>query len=345
VKKRKEQDGQQMSRAEGAAVPTSVRPDEIVVFSEPHIGLPKSVVMKGYRFRAVGTRIYRRPAGETFHSFLVSNLKATLGETWWKHQVAMPEDRRHEVVRWAEALAVSASSTPKYVVETPHGKHYGTDASGHEWALLSLGWDSLILQARRALPEGLVDRLRTHASFQGARYELAVASVMARAGFDIRYLDDEASDGCRCEMIAQRRGSDVRVAVETKSRVRENVHHSRVGGTTPDPKWVKAQVSDAKQQRPEGLPFLICLDLNTTEVLTGVELTDRLPTPSAESPNHFAALFLTNFPYHYGAPGSGSPPGRVVMAASLAPDIALDESILMEINEAFARYGRIPEDW
>ena len=58
-------------------------------------------------------------------------------------------------------------------------------------------------------------RLRDLGQFQGARYEILCASLFARCGFEIDFIDDTSKRNP--EFIAQKDGE--RIAVEAKSRL------------------------------------------------------------------------------------------------------------------------------
>ena len=62
-------------------------------------------------------------------------------------------------------------------------------------ALTALSYDVYTLRNAGALPQRLVVRLRSHAEFQGAKYEIAVAAIIRRAGF--RLESPEERDGRR----------------------------------------------------------------------------------------------------------------------------------------------------
>jgi hypothetical protein len=64
------------------------------------------------------------------------------------------------------------------------------------------------------------DRLKTDDQFQWARYELAVAAIFIRSGFDIEWLDQRKGPGKRCEFIATHRLTGEVISVEAKSRHR-----------------------------------------------------------------------------------------------------------------------------
>ena len=170
--------------------------------------------------RALWNTIHSRPEVETFHEFLVELTKWTFGKTWWSHQLGAKVGSEHVVLRWTKAfavgrdLAVSDSDEPERVVTT---------ASGPMVALLALGYDFYCLQSRNKLPEFLVSRLRDGKQFQSARYEVAVAAIMARAAFEIEFLDDKNVEEKHCEFIATHKGSGFEFGVEAKSRVRPGV--------------------------------------------------------------------------------------------------------------------------
>jgi len=69
------------------------------------------------------------------------------------------------------------------------------------WALLTLGYDLFCRQTKNAPPGYFVDRLRTNRSFQAARYKVATGAIMARAGYDVHFLDEETKDEKHCEFL------------------------------------------------------------------------------------------------------------------------------------------------
>src|SRR5947208_12493335 len=138
----------------------------------PHGTPVPSIILKGYRFRAVGSRLHSRPPGETFHEFIVHQVKWTLGKEWHDEQIKRPPDQRHQILKWFDAMHELLMRSG-----SDSGKREGVRsarASGDAWALLTLAYDIFHLLHRGDLPGGLADRLRKEDQFQGARYEVAV---------------------------------------------------------------------------------------------------------------------------------------------------------------------------
>src|SRR5438105_10992411 len=70
-------------------------------------------VYQGLRIRVIWSRLYPRSKRETFHEFLGNVIKWTMGRDWWKHQVALPPENRHAVVKWSYAMASSPKTDPR----------------------------------------------------------------------------------------------------------------------------------------------------------------------------------------------------------------------------------------
>lgn len=173
--------------------------------------------------------------------------------------------------------------------------------SGLTWSILQLGYDLYCLQAKNALPSFVVERLRERRSFQGARYEIAAAAVMQRAGFDVRFLDSANQAQKHCEFMATCRLTGVQAGVEAKSRVRPGVLNApgdRQDATGDDICGFANLVRKAKRQAPEGVPFFIFLDVNVPpsdklDFNSGWihDLKEALSTkPSKDSPDTFTAF-------------------------------------------------------
>src|SRR4029077_19123154 len=107
----------------------------------------------------------------------------------------------------------------------------------------------------------IIERLRSMREFQGARYEILVASLFARCGFDIAFVDDQAKKNP--EFFATKAGE--RVAVEAKSRRRSGVLHERgkyVAETAPAQARIRGLFQEALDQDPGGVSFLVFIDVN-----------------------------------------------------------------------------------
>jgi hypothetical protein len=66
-----------------------------------------------------------------------------------------------------------------------------------------------------------MERIRLPDQFQGARYELSIAAVFSRAGYEVEWLT--ARDRKLPEFIATHQTAKTEIAVEAKSRHRPGV--------------------------------------------------------------------------------------------------------------------------
>ena len=109
----------------------------------------------------------------------------------------------------------------------------GHTLTGPAKAYLCFGYDLYWLQLFHRLPESLIGRLKDFGAFQGARYEVLVAAVFARAGFEIEWIGDAEAASKHPEFIATHKRTGKKVGVETKSRQRPGAMNY-IGTVTPE---------------------------------------------------------------------------------------------------------------
>lgn len=311
---------------------------------------------KGYRFRAVLNRLHVRPLAETFHEFLWKLLKWTLEKEWYFAQLGKPEAERHQAVQWFGDLYEwqKANTTP----ENRALSRWGALPSGDVQALTALAYDVYTLLHSNALPDRLLARLRDRHEFQGARYEIAVAAIYVRAGFELAFL--EAKGAKHCEFIATHKRTGCRVGVEAKSRRRAGVLHEK--GTMDTEAVLRGDVQglfdQALQQKPEGMPFIVFIDLNSTpqagrspvskpwwDGLSGCfETHDAIKAGKEDRTDSFNAVIVTNFSTHYFGEQSASVTGEKLIFKFLRPSDPFPDAILAEVWDAVNRYGAFPVD-
>ncbi|MCX6599963.1 MAG: hypothetical protein NT025_00145 [bacterium] len=271
----------------------------------------RPVDSQGKRLWALGKRLYyNRPESETFHDFIVGVLISTLGQQWWDanrhssepHFIMQCYLRMHE---WRQQL-----ENPENVTST------GTlmcVPDGYSGYLLSLAFDVCSLIHACNLPEPLLKRLRHKDQFQGARYEIAIASMFARLDCAVEF-QDIASDPSakRCEFLARHRDSGECIAVEAKSRHRSGVIHHP--GTFELPHNLYSDLDrlfrDALCQSPGGLPYLIFVDVNLP-LTPGTpvhdkrwfaavnSIGDKFPSCNLQGRDPFNLVVFTNYGDHF----------------------------------------------
>lgn len=322
---------------------------------EPHLGLVPSLIYKGRRVRVIFNTLHFRPPTETFHEFLVDVVQWTFGEQWWKTQVGMSEPDRHVVVRWVyDFRRIGARAVARGREAEPAASVHSTPASGPAWSLLSLGYDLFCLQAKDRLPGTVVQRLRDDAYFQGARYEIAAAAIVARAGCDIEFVEPPRTSGEKaCEFIATHRETSSRIAVEAKSRHRDGVLN-RPGHFEPtrDADWIHKRLKEARKQRPPDTPFVLFVDVNLPlspetppdERPWAQDLKAAFVKLGQHPPDPFNAIVVTNFAHYYDPSESGSHRGEVGLFPSRCPQVPLDPRVITALMDSLSRYDRIPSE-
>jgi hypothetical protein len=303
--------------------------------------IQSSVVQGDTRFRFVWNTLWHRPQTEPFDQFLDALVYATLGRDWFDEQAQRPAAKRHAVARWRDAMVELLKKPP--VIDD--GFHVGHTLTGPVKAYQCFAYDLYWLQLFHKLPESLIERLKDFHGFQGARYEVLIAAVFARAAFDIEWIDDDTAEGKHPEFIATHKASGKRVGVEAKSRKRSGAVNF-LGGEVKPETHLKGDVFDlyekAVQQSPEGgIPFLIFIDANVPDspphglpsydhipIETApwmVEIRDRLLSIWEEATGQTpeSAVMITNFAFYYGDNENPSPTGMGAFFPSLNPRVPI----------------------
>ena len=200
--------------------------------------------------------------------------------------------------------------------------------------------------------------MRNRNEFQGARYEIATAAIIARAGFGIKFLDDTLKKERHCEFIATHKYTGIEIGVEAKSRHRKGVIHQE--GEFNYNARMKGDVNKiynkARTQKPENLPYAIFIDVNLPPtpniswdkkpwVSDIMRMQDRHGTPTVEKPDPYNLLAITNFSYYYAGNEGITPSGEYLLVISKYSEVNLSNpQILYAIAESIQRYSYIPTE-
>jgi hypothetical protein len=305
-------------------------------------------VFNGQKVRAVRDSIYFRPAGETFFDFQLYLLLWTLGEPWFDAEMAKPLEQRHIILRWRHERneLLRAHQKPG---DDPN-KPVAAPMTGNVKALQALSDDIYQLEHALKTPRNIIDRLRDSRQFQGARNEIAVASIFARCGFEINFIDDDTKRNP--EFIA-RKGAE-RIAVEAKSRHRLGVLEERgIMREEPAPAKIKEHYENALQQNPGDMPFMVFIDVNLalTPGIPPMEkpwvkeamkcFEDRRQEGKANDPD--TGPILTNFGWHY-FKDRGAASGECITVRSGNPQFPIQEETWKLLERALSEYGLIVDE-
>lgn len=305
---------------------------------------------QGKKIRAVGNTLHIRPAEETFHDFQINLLLWTMGKPWFDAEMKKPLKERHIVLRWRhernELLNGSRKSgdDPRQPVKA--------HPTGNVKALQVLADDIYQLEHALRTPRQIIERLRDSKQFQGARHEVAVASIFARCGFTITFIDDSSKRNP--EFIAKK--SAERIAVECKSRHREGVLHERGNYDAekePAPAKIKDLYEDALGQDPGTVPFMVFLDANLP-LSPDIPVMEKCWVKEAKqafdyrrqegnSTDPDSGFVITNFGWHYYR-DRGSPAGEFVTVIPLRSDRPVSDETWNLLARALSEYGLIVDE-
>lgn len=226
--------------------------------------IQSSMVKDDTRFRIVWNKVWHYPQHETFHQFLDALVVGTLGREWFEGQLLLPLKNQNAIVKWRAAM-VELLRRPG---DADDGVSTGHTLTGPAKAYQCFGYDLYWLQLVHKLPDSVIERLKDFGGFQGARYEVLIAAIFARAGFEIEWIDDKNASGNHPEFIATHKVTGKKGGVEAKSRQRPGAMNF-IGKVSPET-HLKGDVfhlyEKAITQAPDGdIPFLIFIDANVPD--------------------------------------------------------------------------------
>ncbi|KRF22527.1 SEC-C domain-containing protein [Paenibacillus sp. Soil787] len=331
---------------------------------EPFLNFVPSTEYQGQKIRAIWNTLYFRPLLETFHEFLILiAYRMTYGKDFHELQVTIQPEKRHVTFKWWVAFCDWGMINSEHFFETEHGKIYFGNTTGEVQSLLQHAFDLFCLQTVNRLPDFFIERLKDTHEFQGARYEVTVAAIMARAGFDIEFLDDKNKSETHCEFIATHRESGQQIGVEAKSKRRKGVLHEE--GVFDEETDFKGNIMHlfrkARMQKPVGIPFIIFIDMNLPSKDVDLQNIEVEPEKTWENdidqiysnykskqspmPDPFNALYFTNFAYYYSGNKSDLNPSVAYIKKSDSPEHGISNiAVLDSILNSIMRYSVIPKE-
>jgi hypothetical protein len=179
-------------------------------------GLGKPIIaakVHDYRVVAVGNTLHWSKTWKTFPDFLSDYIKKKLGADWGNAEIAKPLDQRHPLMQWNHAYCLYQ----RQWLETP-GEVHSTEITGIVACYLGVAYELYLLEHNVELQQRLINRLKNVGNFQGAYFELIVASVLIRAGFTLTLEDETDPDTKHCEFAAVSKATGKRYWVEAKMR-------------------------------------------------------------------------------------------------------------------------------
>ncbi len=209
----------------------------------------------GNQFIAVGNRLMWDKNWVTFPDFLMDYIKLVLEKDWWEKNYKI-QTNKHPIIIWHEKMLEFQKKQEKKIDGL-----YETEVNAAMLSYILLAHDLYTIAHNFELQKQVIKRLRINDQFQGARYELFVASTFMRAGFKIEYTDETDRSGKHPEFIAEIPETGQFIAVEAKCRHRINSNFKRNPISSSIKLGITNLINRALKKDPQKA-FIIFIDLN-----------------------------------------------------------------------------------
>ena len=284
--------------------------DELIRVQQQGQGKPViSTMFQDHRFVAVGSKLYYSKKWRYFADFLGDYMKMIFGSEWGNAELKKEGNKRHPILRWYHDYCLAQQASKKRSDGT-----YSSIPTGVVHCYLGLAYGLYLLSHNVELQARLVARLKNIGNFQGAYYEVIVASCLIHAGFELALEDETDESEKHCEFSAVSKKTGKRYWVEAKmSSVAGILGKTRLDGRSPTAKpnsRVTRHLREALSKPAQG-ERLIFIDVNTPapshqdvanrKVPTWVDATiQQLDAKEKElKDSERAYLFITNLPFHW----------------------------------------------
>ncbi len=330
---------------------------------EEQQGLGKPIISfkaNDHQFVAVGNVIHFSKTWKTFPDFLADYIKGVLDPAWGNAELAKPFADRHPVMQWYDTYCRYQQTT----IKTP-GVTAQATVTGIVACYLGLAYNLYLLAHNVELQKRLINRLKVPNQFQGAYYELIVANLLVRAGFELELEDEADGTSKHCEFSARSRRTGKKYWVEAKMRsvVGQFGKTAADGTTSTNPLGRLIPQLNEALKKPAADERLIFIDLNAemTANSDGKPLwieaaARRLERYEKEglAAGTVAYVFVSNFAFHrylhdpamfagfflgLGIPDLNRPAVRRVSDAYRTKLKHID---VFHIGDAIQTYGRFP---
>ena len=283
--------------------------EELVRVQQQGEGKPIiSTMFQDHRFVAVGSKLYYSKQWKFFADFLGDYMKMIFGTEWGDDELKKEWDERHPILRWYHDFCLAQQASKKHSDGT-----YSSIPTGVVHCYLGLAYGLYLLSHNVELQARLIERLKNIGNFQGAYYEVIVASCLIHAGFELALEDETDESEKHCEFSAVSKKTGKRYWVEAKmGSVAGILGKTKVDGSSPTAKPNSRVTKHLREalRKPARDERLIFIDVNAPapshedvvnqQVPTWMEATIRqLDAKEKElKDGEQAYLFITNLPFH-----------------------------------------------
>lgn len=268
-----------------------------------------STKLNDRRFVAVGDRVYHSSKWRFFTDFLLDYSKLIIGGDWGQSELEKPWDDRHPILQWYHHYCLLQQRSDKGL-----DGNCSIIPTGAAQCYLGFAYGLYLLRHNVQLQSRFVARLRNVGNFQGAYYELLVASSLILAGFELTLEDETDTSQKHCEFAAVSKKTKKKYSVEAKMKsVAGILGKTRADGASPDSRpesHVTAHLRQALRKPADG-ERLVFIDVNAPVSRDADAFIREVPDwldPAArrlersEQDLHSdvsAYVFVTNLPFHW----------------------------------------------
>ncbi len=290
----------------------------------------------------------------SFYDILSNVAIETLGTDWMEEQGKLSVEKRSYLYKTIAFLA-SNSALEKVVIY--NGKKTGKiiqSNAGFSKDFLTLAFDIFCLRNENSLPKEIIDRLKVTEQYQGARYEIAIAAIFVRLGYELEWISDKEMITKHPEFIA--RLDDQEIYIEAKSRHIKGVQNvsgsfdleKALGGAGSGGLLYKA----LQKNIPENKQFIIFVDMNAVEGNSNPPRWLESLNKSIKKQHHNTFMKLassktlvlfTNFSYFYQGFDSIKRGSCLVYNGGVKDDLFLKSTYMQNIVRAIKYHGFIPD--
>ena len=273
-------------------------------------GLGKPVISanwQDHQFVAVGSALHYSKTWKTFIDFLSDYLKTKISSEWGNAEIAKPLEERHPLMQWYDALC---HLQRKYI--TTPGQPSRMPVTGTAACYYSVAYGLYLLDHNAELQGRIIQRLKNPGNFQGAYYDLQVASAFLLAGFTLALEDETDPSQKHCEFNATSPVTGKKYWVEAKMRaVAGELGRTTADGTTKSSNPLSSLIKqlNGALSKPADCERMIFLDLNaeTSEDVSDDNRPGFVKTVNKRlrdyeknelSEGESAYVFVTNLNFH-----------------------------------------------
>lgn len=254
----------------------------------------------------VGNRIYSSDKWLTFIDFLEDYVKQLLGPDWGNSEMRKPYGERHTLLQWYETKGLQQQASRDSI-----GAVKTMSPTGASAAYYSLAYGLYLLAHNVELQAKLLNRIRDPRNFQGAYYEVLIANILIRAGFELVLEDEDDRTSKHCEFAAISKQTGERYWIEAKMKAVDGLlgKTSNDGSADPNPTSHLIRHITGALAKPADAKRLIFIDMNAefpadlkeSELPNFFKSAERRLIKfeqSNESQGFEAYVFLTNLTFH-----------------------------------------------